>query len=170
MNREFQAAAGRARHGFILSGVLATAGLLALLFGQGTVENHVMTGSLALLLAAAAAGYTWWTNRERVPPLRIDDGGVWFREWGLTVPWADIADAWQGGIRLQPFVILQIRDPEAFLAGLDAAGMKTLRGNRLWKPPELRIPTSAVEADPREVLDAILAGPGAAASPDRLSS
>lgn len=164
MKREFQTAAGKTLHGFILSGLLAVVGLGILGFGDGAIDDHILTGIFALAMSAAAAGHTWWTNRDPTPPLRIDDNGVWFREWGQTVPWADIADAYQGGTRLQPFVILRIRDPKRFIAGLDPAGTRALRGNRLWKAPELRIPVSAVAANPREVLDAVLAGPGGPAA------
>lgn len=158
MNVEFQVAAAKTRHGLILGSLLLAIGLVILLFGRGSVESHLATGGLALLLGLAAIAYTLWTGRRTGPQLRIDEAGVWFRDWGVTVPWAQVGDAYQTGTRLQPFVTLRLQDPEAFLANLAAKDAKTLRSNRLWKAPELRIPNAAVEASQREVLDAILAG------------
>ena len=158
MNVEFQVAAAKTRHGLILGSLLLAMGLGILAFGRGAVESHHATGGLALLLGLAVIAYTLWTGRRAGPQLRIDEAGVWFRDWGLTLPWAQIADAYQTGTRLQPFVTLRLHDPEAFLAGLEAKDAKALHGNRLWKAPELRIPNAAVEASQREVLDAILAG------------
>ena len=158
MTVEFQVAAAKTKHGLILGSLLIVIGLGVLVFGGGSVEGHVATGGLALLLGLGVAAYVLWTGRRAGPQLRVDETGVWFKDWGLRVPWRDIEDAYQSGTRLQPFVTLRLRDPEAFLAGLGAGEAKALLGNRLWKAPELKIPNTAVEASQREVLDAVLAG------------
>ena len=158
MVREFQPSTGRTKHGLILAGLLAAIGLWILLFGAETVEDHQLTGGLALALAAAVGGSAWWQTHRGGVRLRIDGDGVWFKDWGLAVPWLRIEDVYQSGTRLQPFVTLRLRDPEAFLSRLPAAEAKALRGNRLWKPPELKIPGGAVEASQREIEDAILQG------------
>lgn len=168
MDREFEASGGRAKHGLILAGLLAAIGLWILLFGAGTVEDHQFSGGLALALAAAVGGAVWWQAFQGGVRLRIDRNGVWFKDWGLAVPWPRIEDVYQSGTRLQPFVTLRLRDPEAFLDGLSTAEAKALRGNRLWKRPELKIPGGAVEASQREIEDAILEGlkeSGSAAGP-----
>jgi len=158
MNVEFQVAAAKTKHGLILGSLLLVIGLGILLFGAGRVEGHVVTGGLALLLGLGVVAYTLWTRRQADPQLRIDEAGVWFRDWGICVPWREIEDAYQSGTRLQPFVTLRLRDPQAFLAGLGTDETKALRGNRLWKAPELKIPNAAVEASQREVLEAVLTG------------
>lgn len=170
MVREFHASAAKTRHGLILAGLLAAIGIWILLFGGATVEDHRLTGGLALGLAAAVGGTVWWKARGGGALLRVDNEGVWFKDWGLAVPWQSIEDVYQSGTRLQPFVTLRLRDPEAFLAGLSASEAKALRGNRLWKRPELKIPSGAVAASQREIEDAILEGlkdSGSAAEPAR---
>ncbi len=158
MNAEFQVAAAKTKHGLILAGLLLVVGLGILLFGADRVEGHLATGGLALLLGLGVVAYTLRARRQAGPQLRIDKAGVWFRDWGLCVPWRDIEDVYQTGTRLQPFVTLRLRDPQAFLVGLDPQDAKALRGNRLWKAPELKIPNAAVEASQREVLEAVLQG------------
>jgi len=155
MIMEFQAAAATTRNGWIVSGLLAVTGLGTLAFGRGSVDDPLATGSLALALAVAMMGYTRWMARQRTPPLRIDDGGIWFKDWRARVPWGQVADAYQSGARLRPFVTLRLRDPEAFLADLGPREAKALRRNRLWKPPELNIPSAVVEGSQREILDAV---------------
>ena len=158
MSVEFQVAAAKTKHGLILGSLLLAIGLGILLFGAGRVEGHIASGGLALLLGLGVVAYTLWSRRQAGPQLRIDEAGVWFRDWGVCVPWRELEDAYQSGTRLQPFVTLRLRDPQAFLAGLDPKEAKTLRGNRLWKAPELKIPNAAVEASQRDVLEAVLAG------------
>ncbi len=158
MNAEFQVAAAKTKHGLILAGLLLVIGLGVLLFGAGRVEGHLVTGGLALLLGLGVVVYTLRARRQAGPQLRVDEAGVWFRDWGVCVPWHEIEDAYQSGTRLQPFVTLRLRDPQAFLAGLGAEDVKALHGNRLWKAPELKIPNAVVEASQREILDAVLAG------------
>lgn len=142
----------RSRHGLIVGGVLAAAGLWALLLAGEGLPDRVATGWLALAAGLAFAGHAWWTGRTAGVQLRLGPEGVWFRQWGATVPWAEIAQAGQSGSRLQPYVALLLRDPEGFLARAPEADSRMLRGNRLWKPPELRIPRSAVAADPEELI------------------
>ena len=158
MSVEFQVAAAKTKHGLILGSFLLVIGLGILLFGSGLVEGHVATGGLVVLLGLAVVGYTLWARRQAGPQLRIDDDGVWFKDWGVCVPWREIEDAYQSGTRLQPFVTLRLRDSRAFLAGLGADKAKALQGNRLWKAPELKIPNAVVEASQREILEAVLAG------------
>ena len=155
---EFQAGRSRTRHGLVIGTVCAAFGLALLLFAGEGVADRQMLGSLLLALGAGVALYAWYTGQQAGTQLRIDEHGVWLREWGLTVPWAAIEDVYQTGSRLQLFITIKLRDAEAFLASLSRDEARALRANRLWKDPELRIPYNAVEATRDEMLDAIRAG------------
>jgi hypothetical protein len=73
------------------------------------------------------------------------------------VPWAAFDDVYTSGTRVQAFVTLHLRDPDGFLAGLPEAERKALRGNRLMKVPELRIPHGALDATLDEIVTAVKA-------------
>ena len=162
--REFQVGRSKSRHGFVIGGLFAIIGVaMVLLAGEQVAERHLI-GALMLVLGTSIGIHAWRTGRTRGVHLRIDAAGVYFREWGATVPWSEIADVYQSGSRLQPFVTLQVRDAERFLAGLSEADAHELRRSRLWKPPELRIPYSAIEATRDEILTAIETGIGDSSS------
>jgi hypothetical protein len=92
----------------------------------------------------------------------LGDEGIWFRDWKIDpVPWTAIDDAYTSGSRIQAFVSLRLRDPDGFLAALPEAERKALRGNRLAKMPELRIPHDALDAPFDDILAAIKAHLGA---------
>jgi hypothetical protein len=156
--REFQIGRSKSQHGFVVGGFFVIVGLIMLLFvGQQFVERHWI-GALMLGLGVSIGIHAWRTGRTHGGYLRVDADGVYFREWGATVPWSEIADVYQSGSRLQPFITLRVRDAERFLAGLPQADARKLSRNRLWKAPELRIPYSAVDAPRDEILNAIETG------------
>ncbi len=156
--REFQIGRTKMQHGLVIGGVCAVIGLATLLFAGESAPERQWPGGLLLALGAGVALHAWYSVQHAGTQLRMDEDGIWFREWGLTVPWAAIEDVYQSGSRLQPFVTISLGDAEAFLAGLSNKDARGLRRNRLWKAPELRIPYSAVEASRDEVLDALRAG------------
>jgi hypothetical protein len=156
--QEFRASQSKTRHGVFIGAMLAVFGLWAILLAGDTVPNRYWLGGLNLALGLAIALYAWAAGRIRGTNLRIDDQGIWFRDWGLAVPWPAIDDVYQTGTRLQPFITLRVTDPERFVASLDEKQARGLRSNRLWKPPEFRIPFGAVEAPHHEILEAIKAG------------
>ena len=156
--KEFKAGTSKSRHGLTLGAMLGVFGLWVLLFAGEAVPDRLWLGTLNLVLGAAIALYAWRAGRPSGAQLRVDRRGVWFRDWGATLPWEEIDEVYQSGTRLQPFITLRVRDAASFLASLPEEEARKLRGNRLWKQPELRIPFGAVEATRQEILDAIEAG------------
>ena len=154
---EFRASQSKTKHGLFIGAMLAVFGFWAIFLAGESIPNRFWLGGLNLALGLAIALYAWAAGRNPGTSLRIDDRGVWFRDWGLAVPWQAIDDVYQTGTRLQPFVTLRVTDPERFVASLAEDDARRLRGNRLWKPPEFRIPFGVVEAPYQEILGAIKA-------------
>jgi hypothetical protein len=160
--REFHTSRNRVRHGILLSAMLALVGGWALLFAGTSVRDAELVGSLALALSAAVLFVVLRNARDASARMVLGGEGVWFRDWEIgLVPWAAIDDAYTSGSRLQAFAALHLRDPEGFLAGLPEAERKALRGNRLYRSPELRVPHGALDAPLDEILAAIKAHLGA---------
>ena len=155
---EFRASRSKTRHGLFIGAMLAVLGFWVIFLAGESVPNRYWLGGLNLTLGLAIALYAWVAGRNPGAILRIDDRGVWFRDWGLGVPWRSIDDVYQTGTRLQPFITLRVADPERFVASLAENEARQLQGNRLWKTPEFRIPFGVVEASYQEILDAIKAG------------
>lgn len=156
--REFAASRSKVRHGMLIGAMLGLFGVWAIFFAGDSVPSRTWLGALNLLLGLAIALYAWNRGLRSGTSLRIGDQGVWFQDWGVTVPWLAISEVYQTGTRLQPFVTVSIKDPDRFLATLSDGEARRLRGNHLWKSPEFRIPFSAVDAPHREILEAIEAG------------
>ncbi len=160
--REFHTSRTRVQHGILLSVMLALVGVWALLFAGPSVRDAELVGAVALALAAVVSFVVLRNARDIRERMVLSGEGVWFRDWEVgPVPWAAIDDAYTGGSRLQAFVCLHLRDPDGFLAGLPEAERKALRRNRLYRPPELRIPHGALDAPLAEILAAIQAQLGA---------
>ncbi len=160
--REFRASRTRVQHGILLSAMLALVGVWALLFAGPSVPDAELVGAVALALAAVASFVVLRNARDTRVRMELDGAGIRFRDWGIgLVPWAAIDDAYTSGSRLQAFVSLHLRDPDGFLGGLPEAERKALRRNRLYRPPELRIPHGALDAPRDEILAAIEAHLGA---------
>ncbi len=153
--QEFQIGQSKARHGLVIAAICVLAGAGTLVFADESVADSNWIGAVLVALGIGIGVHAWRTGRTPGAHLRVDAAGVYFREWGATVPWREIADVYQSGSRLQPFVTLRIGDPERFLAGLPQEDARKLRRDPLWKPPELRIPSSAVEASRDELLATI---------------
>ena len=154
--REFRTFRTRVQHGILLSMVLALIGLGTLLFAGPSVRDAELVGAAALVMSAIMLGMVLRGARNARARMVLDAAGLWFQDWEIgPVPWAAIDDAYTSGSRLQAFVSLHLRDPDEFLAGLPKAERKALRGNRLYRSPELRIPHGALDATLNEVLVAI---------------
>jgi len=158
--QEFQIGRSKVRHGLAIAALCLLIGAATLALGDESLADRQWIGALLMALGLAIGVHAWLTGRRPGAHLRVDAAGVYFRDWGATLPWGEIADVYQSGSRLQPFVTLRLRHPRRFLAGLAEEEARRLDRNRLWKPPELRIPYSAVEATRDEVLAAIEAGLG----------
>ncbi len=156
--QEFRIGRSKVRHGLVIAALCLVIGAATLALGDESLADRQWIGALLMALGLAIGVHAWLTGRRPGPHLRLDGAGVYFREWGITVPWGEVAEVYQSGARLQPFITLRLRDPAGFLAGLPREQAGRLDRNRLWKPPELRIPYGAVEATRDEVLAAIEAG------------
>jgi hypothetical protein len=156
--QEFQIGQSKARHGLVIAAITILVGAGILLFADESVTDSDWIGAVLVAMGFGIGVHAWRMGQTPGAHLRIDAAGVYFREWGATVPWREIADVYQSGSRLQPFVTLRIGDPERFLAGLPQEEARKLKRDRLWKSPELRIPYSAVEASRDEILAAIQNG------------
>jgi hypothetical protein len=156
--REFAASRSRTQHGYLIGGLCALLGLALLFLAGEQIPDRHLLGAVVLALAAGIAWHAWRSGGQAGVHLRIDQNGVALRDWGTRIAWTQIKDIYQSGSRLQPFITLEVRDPEAFLASLPPDEARALRGNRLWRTPELRIPFNAIEAPRDEILEALEAG------------
>jgi len=156
--QEFPIGRSKARHGFVIAAIGILVGLGILLFADKNVTDSHWMGAVLVAMGIGVGVHAWRTGRMPGAHLRVGAAGVYFREWGATVPWSEIADVYQSGSRLQPFITLRIADPERLMASLSEEEVRRLKRNRLWKKPELRIPYSAVEASRDEILAAIQNG------------
>ena len=154
--REFRASRTRIQHGFLLGAVLALVGMGTLLFAGPSVPDAELVGAVALALSAVMLFVALRNARDASARMVLAGEGIWFRDWGIgPVPWAAIDDAYTSGSRLQAFVSLRLRDPDGFLASLPDTERVKLKGNRLYRSPDLRIPHGALDAPLDEVLAAI---------------
>jgi hypothetical protein len=151
--REFGAGTSRARHGFIMSGGLTALGLWILFLAGDSVPDRQLAGLLTLGLGIGISVYVWRKSRNTGVLLRIDAEGVWYRDWGLTVPWRQIDGVHHTGHRFQPYVSIRVRDPAALFGALPENQVGRLQSDRLWKSPHLRIPNGAVEVAQTELLE-----------------
>ena len=157
--KEFQGSRTRVQHGFLLSAVLALIGLVSLFFAGPSVPDAELAGAAALVLSAGILIMALHSARDRRPRMVLDGDGIWFRDWAIgTVSWAAIDGVYSGGSRLQTFITLRLRDPVGFVAAVPEAECAKLKGNRLYRAPDLRIPHGALDAPMTDVLAAIRAG------------
>jgi hypothetical protein len=152
---EYRASASRAKHGFIIGGGTVALGLWMTFLAGETVANQRLTGLFIILLGAVIAGYVWWKKHDTRAVLRIDETGVWCREWGVTVPWDQVGVINPTGNRLARLIVIRVAEPDRFIDSLPEAAGRKLRSNRLWKKPLLRLPDGYADA-PLEELTATL--------------
>ncbi len=157
VSREYETGTSKLRHGMILAGGLIVIGLWILLLAGDSIPDRQITGAAAIALGAGVGFYAWWTGRAAGVVLRIDASGVWFKGWGVTVPWPEIGEILHTGHKLQPFVSLRIRNPDRFPGSLPPGETRKLKGGRLWKSPYFRIPNGSVDAPQPELLAALRA-------------
>ncbi len=164
--KEFQGSRTRVQHGFLLSAVLALIGLVSLFAAGPSIPDAELAGGAALVLSAGVLIAVLRSARDHRPRMVLDGDGVWFRDWEIgTVSWAAIDGVYSGGSRLQAFITLRLRDPDGCLASLPDSERARLKGNRLYRSPELRIPHGALDAPIADILGALRAGFAAAHGP-----
>jgi hypothetical protein len=136
-----------------MSGGLTALGLWILFLAGDSVPDRQLAGLLTLGLGIGISVYVWRKSRNTGVLLRIDAEGVWYRDWGLTVPWRQIDGVHHTGHRFQPYVSIRVRDPAALFGALPENQVGRLQSDRLWKSPHLRIPNGAVEVAQTELLE-----------------
>ena len=150
---EFQVSRRKRLHGLLIAGIFTVVGVGVIL---GDDSDGLMIGLVSLALAAAVVVYVARTAWNPGVGMVLDDRGLWFRDWGLPpVPWRHVGDAYTVGIRLRPLIRVELKDADAFIAGLDAAARRRCRGNPLIRPPRLMIPDGALDAALGDIVAAI---------------
>jgi len=153
---EFQVSRRKRLHGLVIAGVFAAVGVGAILGAGPGLPDGRMIGLVSLALAAAVVVYVARTAWNPGVGMVLDDRGLWFRDWGLPpVPWHHVGDAHTVGIRLRPLVCVELKDSDAFIAGLDEAVRRGCRGNPLVRPPRLMVPNGALDAPLGDIVAAI---------------
>ena len=129
----FAGSPGKRRHGLIISGLLAAAGVVAMISG---VADGMMIGAVVLAMAALFAVHVLRSTGGSDAVMTIDGDGVWFRDWGLPkVPWRHIGGIHVVGIRLRLLIHIDLIDGDAFFAGIGKRPASPLiRPNRLEAP------------------------------------
>jgi hypothetical protein len=98
--------------------------------------------SLLIFALAGIVVMVAFRQSKAAPTVRVSEEGVWYAQWGLTVPWAAVEDCYISGSRLRPLLILKLRAPDAFLARLGDEERQALVRSSFVRLPELRIPAS----------------------------
>ena len=157
----YRVAPDKLKHGLLIAGLLTLIGLWMIFFAGPLVAYGELAGYVNLTLAAGLAAMALRRARDPRPLLVLDQGGVWYRDWGLApVPWDRIAGVTLGGSRLQSFATLEVTDAEALLGDLSPELRRKAEANRLVRPPRLLIPNGALDAPLPEIVAAIRTGLG----------
>ncbi len=156
--RVYRISRSRLQHGVLLAVVLGAIGVASLLFAGPALPDGQLLGIVNLALAAGVLAYIGHAARDTRPRMVIDREGLWYRDWGIgPVPWRQIGHAEIGGIRLNAYLSIELRDPDALLASLDEKTRRRFKRNRLVRLPRLMVPNDALDAPLDEILDAIRA-------------
>lgn len=157
--RKFRVSRTKLQHGYLLAGVLAAIGLVMLALSGPSIPDGQLIGLIPLGLAAIVLISVIRTARDPRPRMVLDSEGVWYRDWGLpVVPWPQVERAHITGSRLLGSISLELRDPDALLAGLDEATRAKIKSNSLVRLPRLMVPNGALDASPNDIVAAIRGG------------
>lgn len=157
--REFYVARTKILHGMLLAAVLGVIGVGSIVAGDDMVPGAVLVGVVNLAIAAGIFYSAQRSVRDRRPHMVLDREGVWYRGWGVgKVRWAELLDTYPSGARVQAYISLRLADPEGFVAALPDGERTKLKGNRLYRSPELRIPHGALDEPLEEILNALRSG------------
>ena len=150
----------RSRYALLLAAALAFVVFAALMLSSGTrpavvpgtaFERFVGWAGVAFFGACALVlARQLFDPRPRIV---IDDAGVFDRTRGVgVIPWDEIRDAQLRHIGGQPFIRLELRDEEAWLARLRPMHRRLAAANRTLGFGALNLNLSATRADPAHVL------------------
>lgn len=152
MRREYAASTAKLKHGLVIAALLAVLGLWLLFFAGEAVPDSGLVGGINLIAALLIAGYSWYSSRSPATALTVGEDGVWYREWGVTVPWREVADVFTTGARLNPHIALQLENSAAFLGSLPGETAKRLKTSRYFKNGLLLLPNHCAEVAFPELL------------------
>jgi len=156
--RVYRISRNRLQHGVLLAVVLGAIGVASLFFAGPALPDGQLLGAVNLALAAGVLAYVGYTARDTRPRMILDREGLWYRDWGIgPLPWHQIGETRIAGIRLNAHLSIELRDPDALLAGLDDATRRRFKRNRLVRLPRLMVPNDALDAPLEEILAAIRA-------------
>ena len=156
--RVYRISRNRLQHGVLLAVVLGAIGVASLIFAGPTLPDGQLLGVINLTLAAGILAYVGYTARDARPRMILDREGLWYRDWGIgPLSWDQIGETRVAGIRMNAYLSINLRDPDALLAGLDDATRRRFKRNRLVRLPRLTVPNDALDAPLDEILTAIRA-------------
>jgi hypothetical protein len=93
---------------------------------------------------------------DSCPRLVIDDEGVFDRTLRSgKIPWTDIMGARLQTISSQPFICLDLRDEERYLAAISPTRRALVAANRALGFSAFSLNLSQVDADPQEVFELV---------------
>ncbi|MEX0923033.1 MAG: hypothetical protein WD489_09245 [Rhodovibrionaceae bacterium] len=158
MTREFAASKTKLRHGLLIAALVAALGFWVLFFAGALIPDHRLVGGVNLALALIVAGYAWQSSQASGLSLKLDEDGIWYKEWGFTLPWREVADIYAKGSRLNPLIALQLKDSSGFLDSLPAERVRKLKAGPYYKQPQLLLPNACADASFAELLSVLQAG------------
>ena len=157
--RRYPLARARLVHGCVLAAFLALLALALVFLGNPADTGGPWSAVFLLALSCAVLIHLYRNFRQRGDRLIIDRRGVWYADWNhAPVPWAQIADVFQRGGRVQSHLAIQLRDADAFVTSLPEAERRRITNGRLAKDGSLLIPNNAVEATLGDIAQAIQEG------------
>ena len=110
----------------------------------------------AAFFGACAAVFVWQMMQSG-PRLTISDDGIHDRSLGVgTIAWGDVLDARPTSSGGQPFVSLDLRNPEAYLQRLGASKRKLAGASKAFGFSDLSLNLGGLRgADPAEIAEIV---------------
>lgn len=153
--------ASRSRYALLLAAALAFVAVAALILARGARPEAALLGN-SFETFVSGAGIAFFGVCALVlarqlfdsrPRIVIDDAGVFDRTLGVgVIPWDEIRGAQLRHIGGHPFVSLELRDEESWLARLRPMHRRLAAANRKLGFGALNLNLSATRADPVHVL------------------
>ena len=154
----FRISPSRIRQGFIVGLLTILVGVWASIYGHQATDNSGWIALFLVFIGLGAIAHAVYRLRDGRPRLVIDQSGIWFAEWDLPVlPWDQVVEVYQTGVRMRAFVALQLRDQNAYFASVPTAERHRIKMGKLVKPGFLLVPQGAVDASLKDIEEAVRA-------------